>query len=132
MGDAVATKNRNLNMPRATNGPATLARRKKVLKKAKGYFGNKSRLFRYAKDAVDRAEAYAYRDRRKKKSEFRQLWIVRINAICRNNGINYSRFIRGIKAAGIDMDRKQLSELAIHDEAAFLQLIKKAKESNAA
>ena len=119
-------------MPRATNGPATRARRKKVLKKAKGYFGNKSRLFRYAKDAVDRAEAYAYRDRRKKKSEFRQLWIVRINAICRNNGINYSRFIRGIKAARIDMDRKQLSELAIHDEAAFLQLIKKAKESNSA
>jgi large subunit ribosomal protein L20 len=112
-------------MPRATNGPATLARRKKVLKKAKGYFGNKSRLFRYAKDAVDRAEVYAYRDRRKKKSEFRQLWIVRINAICRNNGINYSRFIRGIKAAGIEMDRKQLSELAIHDEAAFLTLIEK-------
>ena len=118
-------------MPRATNGPATLARHKKVLKKAKGYFGNKSRLFRYANDAVDRAEVYAYRDRRKKKSAFRQLWIVRINAICRNNGINYSRFIRGIKTAGIDMDRKQLSELAIHDEAAFLQLIEKAKESNA-
>ena len=119
-------------MPRSSNGPATLARRKKVLKKAKGYFGNRSRLFRYAKDAVDRAEAYAYRDRRKKKSEFRQLWIVRINAICRNNGINYSRFIRGIKAAGINMDRKQLSELAIHDETAFLQLIEKAKKSNGA
>ena len=117
-------------MPRATNGPATLARRKKVLKKAKGYFGNKSRLFRYANDAVDRAEVYAYRDRRKKKSEFRQLWIVRINAICRANGINYSRFIRGIKAAGIEMDRKQLSELAIHDEPTFLTLIEKAKEAN--
>lgn len=119
-------------MPRATNGPATLARRKKVLKKAKGYFGNKSRLFRYANDAVDRAEVYAYRDRRKKKTEFRQLWIVRINAICRNNGINYSRFMRGLKAAGIEMDRKQLSELAIHDEAAFLALIEQAKSANAA
>ena len=117
-------------MPRATNGPATLKRRKKVLKKAKGYFGNKSRLFRYAKDAVDRAEVYAYRDRRKRKSEFRQLWIVRINAICRNNGINYSRFMHGLKLADIEMDRKQLSELAIHDEAAFIALIGKAKEAN--
>ncbi|MFT5623156.1 MAG: large subunit ribosomal protein L20 [Bacteroidia bacterium] len=119
-------------MPRATNGPATLKRRKKVLKKAKGYFGNKSRLFRYAKDAVDHAEVYAYRDRRKKKSEFRSLWIVRINAACRANGINYSRFIRGIQAAGIEMDRKQLSELAIHDEVAFNTLVEKAKEANAA
>ncbi|WP_269525508.1 50S ribosomal protein L20 [Coraliomargarita parva] len=119
-------------MPRATNAPATLARRKKVLKKAKGYFGNKSRLFRYAKDAVERAEVYAYRDRRKKKSEFRQLWIVRINAICRANGINYSRFMNGLKTAGIEMDRKQLSELAIHDEEAFKALIEKAKEAHAA
>ena len=119
-------------MPRASNGPATLARRKKDLKKTKGYFGNKSRLFRYAKDAVDRAEVYAYRDRRKKKTEFRQLWIVRINAICRSNGINYSRFINGLKKANIQMDRKQLSELAIHDEAAFLALIEKAKEAQTA
>jgi len=118
-------------MPRTRNGPATLKRRKKVLKKAKGYFGNKSRLFRYAKEAVDRAEAYAYRDRRKKKSDFRQLWIVRINAACRANGINYSRFIRGLKAASIEMDRKQLSELAIHDEAAFKVLIEQAKAANA-
>ena len=119
-------------MPRASNPPATLARRKKVLKKAKGYFGNKSRLFRYAKGAVDRAEVYAYRDRRKKKTEFRQLWIVRINAICRSNGINYSRFINGLKKANIQMDRKQLSELAIHDKAAFLALIEKAKEAQTA
>ena len=117
-------------MPRVKNGPATLKRRKKVLKQAKGYFGNKSRLFRYAKDAVERAGKYAYRDRRKKKTEFRQLWIVRINAICRENGINYSRFMHGLKVVGIEMDRKQLSELAIHDEAAFLQLIEKAKEAN--
>ena len=74
----------------------------------------------------------AYRDRRKKKTEFRQLWIVRINAICRNNGINYSRFINGLKKANIEMDRKQLSELAIHDEAAFLALIEKAKKAQAA
>ena len=117
-------------MPKTRNAPATLKRRKKILKKAKGYFGNKSRLFRYAKDAVERAGKYAYRDRRKKKTEFRQLWIVRINAICRANDINYSRFIHGLKSAGIEMDRKQLSELAIHDESAFIQLIEKAKEAN--
>ena len=117
-------------MPRTKNAPATLKRRKKVLKQAKGYFGNKSRLFRYAKDAVERAGKFAYRDRRKKKSEFRQLWIVRINSICRENGINYSRFMHGLKAIGIEMDRKQLSELAIHNEAAFLQLVEKVKKAN--
>ena len=119
-------------MPRTRNGPATLKRRKKVLKKAKGYFGNKSRLFRYAKEAVDRAECYAYRDRRKKKSEFRKLWIMRINAACRAHDINYSRFMHGLKLSGIEMDRKQLSELAINDEVAFGLLIEKAKEANAA
>ncbi len=117
-------------MPRTRNAPATLKRRKKVLKKAKGYFGNKSRLYRYAKDAVERAETYAYRDRRKRKSDFRQLWIVRISAACRANGINYSRFMRGLRVAGIEMDRKQLSELAIHDEPAFVALVDKAKEAN--
>ena len=119
-------------MPRVKRGVTAHRRHKKILKKAKGYFGNKSRLFRYAKDAVDRAEVYAYRDRRKKKTVFRQLWIVRINAICRSNGINYSRFINGLKKANIKMDRKQLSELAIHDEAAFLALIEKAKEAQTA
>ena len=93
-------------MPRATNAPATKARRKKVLKKARGYFGNASRLFRYAKHAVDRAEQFAYRDRRKKKSEFRQLWIIRINAACRQEGINYSRFMNGLKNLSIEMNRK--------------------------
>lgn len=117
-------------MPRVKNGPATLKRRKKVLNKAKGYFGNRSRLYRYAKDTVDRAEKFAYRDRKKRKSEFRQLWIARINAACRPNGINYSRFMKGLKESGIDMDRKQLSELAIHDEEAFRQLIEKAKAAN--
>ena len=113
-------------MPRVTNAPATKQRRKKVLKKASGYFGNKSRLYRYAKDAVDRAEKFAYRDRRKKKGEFRQLWIVRINAACRANGVTYSRFIAGLKAASIEMDRKQLSELAIHEPEAFKALVEKA------
>ncbi len=119
-------------MPRTTNGPSTLKRRKKVLKKAKGYFGNKSRLYRYATEAVDRAEQFAYRDRRKKKSDFRKLWITRINIACRPHDINYSRFMHGLSLAGIQMNRKQLSELAIHDSEAFEVLIKKAKEANAA
>ena len=114
-------------MPRATNAPATRARRKRVLKRAKGFFGNKSRLYRYAKDATVHAGVYAYRDRRKKKSEFRQLWIVRINAACRPHGIAYSRFMAGIKKLGIELDRKSLSEMAIHDEAAFTAIIEKVK-----
>jgi len=119
-------------MPRSTGKPASRARRKKVIKKAKGYFGNKSRLFRYAKDAVDRGEKFAYRDRRKKKSEMRKLWIIRINAACRANGINYSRFMSGLRVAGIEMNRKALSELAIHDSAAFEGLVKTAKEAGSA
>lgn len=114
-------------MPRARNVPTTLKRRKKVLRKARGYFGNKSRLYRYAKDAVERGEKYAYRDRRKKKSTMRQLWIVRLNAACRQRGINYSRFMAGLKKAEIDLNRKVLSEMAIHDEAAFDSLVEKAK-----
>ena len=119
-------------MPKTRNGPATLKRRKKILKKAKGHFGNRSRLYRYANDAVERAEMFAYRDRRKRKSEFRQLWIARINAACRAEGINYSRFMRGLRLSGVEMDRKQLSELAIHDSEAFSGLIAKAKEANGA
>jgi large subunit ribosomal protein L20 len=114
-------------MPRATGAPASRARRKKVLKKARGYFGNKSRLYRYAKDAVERGEKFAYRDRRKRKSEMRQLWIVRINAACRANGINYSRFMNGLQAAGVTLNRKSLSELAIHDPEAFARLVETAK-----
>ncbi|MGF1451919.1 MAG: 50S ribosomal protein L20 [Opitutales bacterium] len=114
-------------MPRATNAPATRARRKRVLHKAKGYFGNKSRLYRYAKDAVDRAEKYAYRDRRVKKREFRKLWIARLNAAVRPHGITYSRFMNGLKRANIGLDRKQLSELAIHDDAAFRKIVDQAK-----
>jgi len=116
-------------MPRSTNSPASRKRRKKVLKYAKGYFGNKSRLFRYAKEAVQHAWQYAYRDRRKKKGEFRALWIVRLNAACRNAGISYSRFIEGLKAANIVLDRKVLSDLAIRDEVAFNGIVKKAQDA---
>ena len=116
-------------MPRVRNAVATKKRRKKVLKKAKGYFGNKSRLYRYAKDAVDRAESYAYRDRRKKKTVFRQLWIVRINAACRAEGLRYSQFICGLNKAEIKLDRKALSELAIHEPDAFKELVEKAKSA---
>lgn len=114
-------------MPRVQNAVVTKKRRKRMLKKAKGYFGNKSRLFRYAKDAVWRAGKFAYRDRRKKKTEFRQLWIIRINAACRPFGLSYSRFMEGIKAAEIELNRKAISELAIHDEVGFKTLVEKAK-----
>ena len=103
-------------MTRVTNGVATRKRRKRILKQTRGYFGNKSRLFRYANDAYWRAGAYAFRDRRKKKGEFRRLWIVRINAACRAAGVSYSRFINGLKKCSIELDRKQLSELAIRNE----------------
>jgi len=116
-------------MPRATNSPASRKRRKKVLKYAKGYFGNKSKLFRYAKEAVQHAWQYAYAARRKKKGDFRALWIVRLNAACRNAGISYSRFIEGLKAANIGLDRKILSDIAIRDEVAFNALVKKAQDA---
>ena len=114
-------------MPRVTNAVATKKRRKKVLKATRGYFGNKSRLFKYAKEAMWRAGKFAYRDRRKKKTEFRQLWIVRINAACRASGVQYSRFMNGLKKLSIEMDRRSLSELAIHNEIAFKALVEKAK-----
>ena len=114
-------------MPRVTNSPASRKRRKKVLKYAKGYFGNKSKLFRYAKEAVQHAWQYAYAARRKKKGDWRGLWIVRVNAACRNAGISYNRFIEGLKAAGIALDRKMLADLAVHDEVAFNGLVQKAQ-----
>lgn len=116
-------------MARVTNAAASRRRRKKVLKYAKGYFGNKSKLFRYAKEAVQHAWQYAYRDRRKKKAEFRGLWIVRLNAACRNAGITYSRFVEGLKAANIELDRKVLSDIAIRDEAAFTALVTQAQDA---
>jgi large subunit ribosomal protein L20 len=114
-------------MARATNAPASRKRRKKVLKYAKGYFGNKSKLFRYAKEAVQHAWQYAYIDRKKKKANMRALWIVRLNAACRETGITYSRFMEGLKAANIQLDRRQLSEIAIADATAFAALVKQAQ-----
>lgn len=116
-------------MPRATNSPASRKRRKKVLKYAKGYFGNKSRLFRYAKDAVQHAWQYAYAARRKKKGDRRSLWIIRLNAACRAAGISYSRFIEGLAAAKIGLDRKILADLAVRDEVAFTGLVKQAQDA---
>jgi large subunit ribosomal protein L20 len=116
-------------MPRATNSPAYRKRRKKMLKQAKGYFGNKSRLYKYAKEAVAHALKYAYRDRRAKKRTWRRLWIVRINAACRECGINYSRFQEGLKAAEIVLDRKILADLAVNDSTAFVGIVDKAKEA---
>ena len=114
-------------MARATNSPASRKRRKKVLKYAKGYFGNKSKLFRYAKEAVQHAWQYAYAARKKKKGDRRGLWIVRLNAACRAAGMSYSRFSEGLHAANITMDRKVLSDLAIHDEVAFTGVVKQAQ-----
>ena len=116
-------------MARATNAPAAKKRHKKILKYAKGYFGNKSKLFRYAKDAVQHAWQYAYIDRKKKKADRRGLWIVRLNAACRANGITYSRFIEGLRAANVELDRKVLSDLAIRDEVAFTGLVKQAQDA---
>lgn len=116
-------------MPRVTTSPASRRRHKKTLKYAKGYFGNKSKLFRYAKEAVQHAWQYAYRDRKKKKGEFRGLWIVRLNAACRANDISYSRFIEGLHAANIGLDRKVLSDLAIRDEAAFTAVVNQVKDA---
>ena len=101
---------------------------KKVLKRAKGYFGSKHRLFKTAQEQVMHSERYAFRDRKQKKRDFRKLWITRINAGCRENGISYSRFIDGLNKAGVEVNRKMLSELAIYDKEAFANLVKVAKE----
>lgn len=119
-------------MPRVTNAPATNKRRKKVLKRAKGYFGNKSRLFKYAREQVRHSDSYSYAHRRNKKSDMRKLWIVRINAAVRPHNISYSRFMAGLKTAGIELDRKQLSEMAIHDETAFQALVEQVKSAQSA
>ena len=106
-------------MPRATNAPASRERRKRVIDSAKGYRGRRSKLFRYAKDATMKGKYWAYRDRKTRKRNFRMLWIQRLNAAVRAEGMTYSRFAEGLKAAGIGLDRKILSDLAITDEAAF-------------
>jgi large subunit ribosomal protein L20 len=109
-------------MPRAKGGPKTRQRRKKVLKQAKGYWGGRRRLYRTAAETVLRALAFAYRDRRAKKREFRSLWILRISAGCRALGLPYSAFMNGLKKAGVTMDRKILAEVAANDPAAFARL----------
>jgi large subunit ribosomal protein L20 len=114
-------------MPRAKGGPKTRQRRKKVLKKAKGYFGGRRKLFRTAKETVLRAGVFAYRDRRRKKRLARSLWIVRINAACRELGVSYSVFMNGLKKTGVLLDRKILAELAMNDPGAFAKLAEKAK-----
>ena len=114
-------------MVRVKNSVATRARRKKVLKKAEGYFGSKHRLYKTAHEQVMHSERYAYRDRQQTKRNFRKLWITRINAECRNNNISYSRFIDGLNKAGVEINRKMLSELAIQDKEAFANLVKIAK-----
>ena len=114
-------------MVRVKNSVATRARRKKVLKKAEGYFGSKHRLYKTAHEQVMHSERYAYRDRKQTKRNFRKLWITRINAECRVNEISYSRFIDGLNKAGVEINRKMLSELAIYDKEAFADLVKIAK-----
>ena len=114
-------------MPRVKRGTHRRASRKKVLDRAKGYFLTKSKLYRAAMEAVDRGLKFAYVGRKNKKREYRSLWIVRINASCRANGIPYSKFIHGLKAAGLELNRKVLADVALHDDAAFLQLVNSAK-----
>ncbi len=114
-------------MPRATNSPASRARRKRVLLRAKGFRGFRSKLFRYAKDAVRKAMTYEYRDRKKRKGQFRRLWIQRISAAVRNEGLTYSRFIEGLNAANIEADRKILADLAVADPAAFSAIVAQVK-----
>jgi large subunit ribosomal protein L20 len=114
-------------MPRATNSPASRARRKRVLHRAKGFRGFRSKLFRYAKDAVRKAMTYEYRDRKKRKGQFRRLWIQRISAAVRSEDLTYSRFMEGLNAAGIEADRKILADLAVTDAAAFSAIVAQAK-----
>ena len=116
-------------MPRVKRGVTARARHKKVIKLAKGYFGAKSKLFRTATQAVMKSLANAYRDRRLRKRDFRKLWIARINAAARMNGLSYSRLISGLKKAGVDINRKMLADLAVNDEASFTELVTLAKNN---
>src|SRR5690625_4772534 len=114
-------------MSRVKGGTVTSARRKSVLKLSKGYYGSKHKLFKTAKQQVMKSGNYAYRDRRQRKREFRKLWIARINAAARLNDISYSKLMHGLKVAGVDINRKMLSDLAINDEKAFSELVNQAK-----
>ncbi|MFQ5635425.1 MAG: 50S ribosomal protein L20 [Gammaproteobacteria bacterium] len=114
-------------MARVKRGVVARARHKKVLGKAKGYYGARSKVYRVAKQAVTKAGQYAYRDRRQRKRQFRALWITRINAAARLNGMSYSRFMNGLSRAGVEIDRKVLADIAVHDAAAFTALAEQAK-----
>lgn len=118
-------------MARVKNGAVTKARHKKVLKEAKGYFGSKHRLYKTAKEQLMHSGQYAFRDRKQKKREFRKLWITRINAACRQNDISYSRFIEGLTKAGVEVNRKMLSEIAINDPKMFSEFVKIARDGKA-
>jgi large subunit ribosomal protein L20 len=119
-------------MARVKRGVTARARHKKLLKKAKGYYGARSRVFRAAKQQVIKSGQYAFRDRRAKKREFRALWIVRINAAANEHGLSYSRFIHGLAEAGVELDRKVLADIAVHDKPAFEKLVAQAKAKLAA
>ena len=114
---------------RVKRGQAAHKRHKKFLKMAKGYVGARSKLYETARETVERSLAYAYRDRKTKKREFRKLWIIRVNAAARMNGMSYSSFIYGLKRSGIDLNRKILADMAVNDMAAFVKLVEKAKEA---
>ena len=114
-------------MPRVKRGTKRHDRRKKILKLAKGYYLNKSKLYKFAKESVDKALVYAYRDRKTRKRDFRRLWIVRIGAAARMNGLNYNQFIFGLKNAGVDLDRKILADIAVQDPAGFTKLAETAR-----
>lgn len=118
-------------MARVKNGAVTKARHKKVLKQAKGYFGSKHRLYKSAKEQLMHSGQYAFRDRKQRKREFRKLWITRINAACRQNDISYSRFIEGLTKAGVEVNRKMLSEIAINDPKMFSEFVKIARDGKA-
>ena len=118
-------------MARVKNGAVTKARHKKVLKQAKGYFGSKHRLYKSAKEQLLHSGQYAFRDRKQRKREFRKLWITRINAACRQNDISYSRFIEGLTKAGVEVNRKMLSEIAINDPKMFSEFVKIARDGKA-
>ena len=119
-------------MPRVKRGVTAHRRHKKILKKAKGYYGARSRVFRVAKQAVTKAGQYAYRDRRQRKRPFRALWITRINAQSRANGVTYSRLINGLKRADVALDRRVLADLAVHDKEAFAAVVERARIALAA
>jgi large subunit ribosomal protein L20 len=117
-------------MPRVKRGTVRRAKRKKLLARTKGFFGNKSKLYRYAKEAGDTALKYAFVGRRNKKRDFRRLWIVRINAAARQNGLTYGQFINGLKHAGVQLDRKMLADLAVTQPGAFARLAEQAKAAS--